>query len=86
MKHFPPPRLLANVPAIGLSLDKVALALDVSQNTVLKMVEEGALPPPRIWHKRRIWRAVELDAALAEWPTDGKPLAEDAGDEWKARA
>ena len=74
-------------PHIGISLDKVALALDVSPNTVLRMVEEGRLPRPRIWNRRKIWRVAEIDAALAEWPTDRPDMEqEDAPelDEWRA--
>jgi predicted DNA-binding transcriptional regulator AlpA len=49
---------------IGLKLPEVALAIGVSPNTILKMVEEGVLPRPRQWHKLKIWRVAELDAAL----------------------
>ena len=76
-------------PHIGISLDKVALALDVSPNTILKMVEEGRLPRPRVWNRRKIWRVAEIDAALSEWPTDG-PQEEEGGapelDGWRAEA
>ena len=77
--------LAASVPRISLSLDKVAIALDVSPNSVLRMVEEGRLPRPRVWHTRKLWRVVEIDAALAEWPTEGEEAALD-GDEarWSA--
>lgn len=75
------------VPSIGMKLHQVALALDVSPNTVLKMVEEGRLPPPRQWHSLRIWRTAEIDAALAEWPSDGEPVeAGGSAEEWKAEA
>ncbi|TPJ97101.1 hypothetical protein FJ959_18055 [Mesorhizobium sp. B2-2-4] len=56
---------------MAMSLAKVAIALDVSPNSVLQMVEEGLLPRPRVWRRRKLWRVAEIDAALAEWPTDG---------------
>lgn len=78
MKHQAPP-IATIVPRMAMSLDKVAIALDVSPNSVLKMVEEGLLPRPRVWGRRKLWRVVEIDAALAEWPTDGEQLG-DAGE------
>jgi predicted DNA-binding transcriptional regulator AlpA len=49
------------------------------------MVEEGALPRPRVWGTRRIWRTAEIDAAMAEWPTDGQSDDEvAASNEWRA--
>lgn len=84
MKHDQSP-LAAAVPRMAMSLDKVAIALDVSPNSVLKMVEEGVLPRPRVWGRRKLWRVAEIDAALAEWPTDGEETA-DAGEKgrWDA--
>ncbi|MDX8513590.1 hypothetical protein [Mesorhizobium captivum] len=84
MKHGASP-LAATVPRMAMSLDKVAIALDVSPNSVLQMVEEGLLPRPRVWRRRKLWRVAEIDAALAEWPTDGEEMA-DAGDKgrWDA--
>ncbi|TPM66282.1 hypothetical protein FJ965_14015 [Mesorhizobium sp. B2-2-1] len=70
MKHDTSP-ITATVPRMAMSLAKVAIALDVSPNSVLQMVEEGLLPRPRVWRRRKLWRVAEIDAALAEWPTDG---------------
>ncbi|TPN16196.1 hypothetical protein FJ973_05750 [Mesorhizobium sp. B2-1-3] len=70
MKHDTSP-ITATVPRMAMSLAKVAIALDVSPNSVLQMVEEGLLPRPRVWRRRKLWRLAEIDAALAEWPTDG---------------
>lgn len=78
MKHDASP-LAASVPRLAMSLMKVAIALDVSPNTVLAMVEQGRLPRPRVWGRRKLWRVAEIDAALAEWPTDGEE-AEDGGE------
>lgn len=74
-----------SVPRLGLSVDDLAMSLGVSPTTIRKMVEEGALPRPRIWHSRRIWRTAEIDAAMAEWPTDGQSDDEvAASNEWRA--
>lgn len=73
------------VPRLGMSIDDLALSLGVSPNSIRKMVEEGALPPPRIWGKRRIWRTAEIDAALSEWPIDGEDENTGTPDEWRAR-
>ncbi|WP_136617012.1 MULTISPECIES: hypothetical protein [Mesorhizobium] len=76
MKHDTTP-LGASVPRIAMSLTKVAIAMDVSPTSVLQMVEEGLLPRPRVWHSRKLWRVAEIDAALAEWPTDGEQQEQD---------
>ena len=74
-----------SVPRLGLSVDDLAMSLGVSPTTVRKMVEEGALPRPRVWGSRKIWRTAEIDAAMAEWPTDGQSEEEAAAsDEWRA--
>jgi predicted DNA-binding transcriptional regulator AlpA len=76
-----------NVPRLGLNRSEVALAIGVSPNTIDAMVADGSLPPPRRWHKRLFWRIAEIDAAMAEWPTDGdQPEAAGAPDEWRAEA
>jgi excisionase family DNA binding protein len=67
-----------------LSLAKVAIALDVSPGTVLKMVEDGRLPRPRVWGRRKLWRVAEIDAALAEWPIDGEEADVFEDDKWVA--
>lgn len=77
------------VPRLAMSLEDLALSIGVSPNSVLKMVEEGCLPPPRLWHRRKVWRVAEIDAALAEWPTaGGAPARQDDLDleEWRAEA
>ncbi|WP_274426786.1 helix-turn-helix transcriptional regulator [Chelativorans sp. YIM 93263] len=76
------------VPRIGMRINDVALSLGVSPNTILKLVEEGRLPRPRVWNRTKIWRVAEIDAALAEWPTDrpvDEPEPEDL-EEWRAEA
>jgi hypothetical protein len=75
VKHDTSP-ITATVPRMAMSLAKVAIALDVSPNSVLQMVEQGLLPRPRVWGRRKLWRVAEIDAALAEWPIDG----DDEGD------
>lgn len=86
MKHDASP-IAATVPRMALSLTKVAIALDVSPNSVLQMVDQGLLPRPKVWGRRKLWRVAEIDAALAEWPTDRDDWSEgeigDAG-RWEA--
>lgn len=81
MRHGPAER---TVPRLGLNVTEVALSLGVSPNTVLKMVEEGRLPRPRVWNRRKIWRTAEIDAALSEWPIDGEDDDAVPPDDWKA--
>lgn len=72
------------VPRIALNRAELALAIGVSSNTVDVMVAEGALPPPRKWHTRKIWLVAEVEAAILDWPTDGGPPVEDDYEEWRA--
>lgn len=74
----------SHLPRLGLSLPEVALSIGVSPNTVLKMVEEGVLPRPRIFGRRKIWRTVEIDAAMSEWPTDNHEDDFGPTDAWTA--
>jgi predicted DNA-binding transcriptional regulator AlpA len=74
------------VPRIGLNRAELAIAIGVSPNTIDRMVEEGALPPPRKWHSRKIWIVTEVEAAMLEWPSDGRPVQDADMDEWKASA
>lgn len=76
------------VPRIGLNRTELALALGISPNTLDEMVADGSLPPPRVWHSRKIWRIAEVEAAMSEWPQEGAPK-EDAGtppEGWRASA
>ena len=43
------------IPRLGLSRAELAIAVGVSVGSVDQMVLEGVLPPPRIWHSRKIW-------------------------------
>lgn len=70
------------IPRVGFNRSEVAIAIGVSTNTVDRMVEEGFLPRPRIWHTRKIWIVAEVQAAMLEWPVDGPPV--DDGDNWRA--
>lgn len=76
--------LSRNVPRLGLNREEVALSLGVAPNTVDKMVAEGVLPQPRIWHSRKIWRMIEIEAAMNEWPAAGDDTA--ATSNWRASA
>jgi predicted DNA-binding transcriptional regulator AlpA len=55
---------------ITLGPTEVAESIGVSVASVDKMVREGALPRPRIWHSRKLWLVSEIEAYLSEWPTD----------------
>ncbi|MCX5517779.1 hypothetical protein OSH10_04975 [Kaistia defluvii] len=55
---------------IALGRTEVAEAIGVSVASVDKMVREGALPPPRKWHSRKLWLVSEIEAYLSEWPLD----------------
>lgn len=57
---------------LALSRTEVALAIGVSVGSVDQMVSEGALPPPRKWHSRKLWLVSEIEAYLNEWPSDGQ--------------
>jgi len=61
-------------PIVRLALNRteVALAIGVSTSSVDQMVAEGALPPPRKWHSRKLWLVAEVEAYLNEWPSDGQ--------------
>lgn len=61
------------VPRLGLSRQEVALAIGVSPTTVDVMVKEGVLPPPRVWHTRKVWLVREVEAAMCDWPSSGEP-------------
>lgn len=60
------------VPRLALNRTEVAVALGVSCDSVDAMVTEGALPPPRRWHKRKLWLVREIEAFLTELPADGQ--------------
>ena len=66
-------KLADHRPIIRLALSRleVALAIGVSTSSVDQMVAEGALPPPRKWHSRKLWLVSEVEAYLNEWPSDG---------------
>lgn len=64
--------LTRNVPRLGLNRTEVAVAIGVSPNTVDAMVDEGRLPRPKVWHKRKVWLVHEVVAAMNDWPDDGK--------------
>ncbi|MCV9997301.1 hypothetical protein OE766_03490 [Pararhizobium sp. YC-54] len=81
---MPPSSQTRNIPRLGLNRNELALAIGVSVNTVDKMVQDGALPPPRKWNTRKIWIVSEVEASMLEWPADGAPIDDD--DEWRATA
>lgn len=60
------------VPRIGMSRSEVAIAIGVSPNSVDLMVKEGRLPPPRLWHSRKLWLVREIEAAMSDWPAEGE--------------
>lgn len=72
------------IPRLALNRNELALAIGVSGNSVDAMVKEGALPPPRKWHTRKLWLVSEVEAAMSDWPADGAAL-DDGYDDWTAR-
>lgn len=58
------------VPRLALSRAEVAISIGVSASSVDIMVQEGALPPPRLWHSRKLWIVSEIEAHLLEWPIE----------------
>lgn len=87
MKHRP--NLSRPIPRLALNEAELAVALGVGASSIRAMVEEGLLPRPRVWHRRRLFHVAEVDAALLGWPTDGEESEggdpAEAGD-WKAEA
>ena len=63
MKHSRP------VPRLGFTRTELAASIGISPNSVDAMVREGFLPPPRLWHTRKIWIISEVEAAMYAWPT-----------------
>lgn len=77
------------VPRLGLSRAEVAIAIGVCGNTVDQMVAEGFLPPPRRWHKRKVWLVSDVEAAMRAWPEDEaqqKTGKDDGAEDWSAVA
>lgn len=72
------------IPRLALNRNELALAIGVSANSVDAMVKEGALPPPRKWHTRKLWLVSEIEAAMSDWPADGTTLNDD-DDDWVVR-
>jgi predicted DNA-binding transcriptional regulator AlpA len=57
---------------LALSRTEVALSIGVSVSSVDQMVAEGALPPPRKWHSRKLRLVSEIEAHLNELPREGE--------------
>lgn len=57
---------------LALSRAEVALSIGVSVSSVDQMVAEGALPPPRKWHSRKLWLVSEIETYLNELPIEGE--------------
>ena len=76
-------KLDSSVPRFGLNREEVALSIGVSPTSIDAMVDDGSLPPPRKWKKRKFWLVREVEAAMLEWPVDG--VQEAAVEGWTAR-
>ena len=77
------------VPRLALNRTEVAIALGLSADSIDRMVDEGVLPPPRRWHKRKLWLVAEIEAFLTELPADALDVdQESAGpqEDWTAQA
>ena len=60
------------------------MSIGVSPGTVDRMVEDGSLPRPRIWHTRKLWIVSEIEAAVMDWPTDESDTAPGDDEDWTA--
>lgn len=69
------------VSRLALSRAELALAIGVSVSSVDAMVAEGALPPPRIWHTRKLWLVTEVEAYLNNLPAEGGETNDNPFDE-----
>lgn len=67
------------MPRLAMSKTDLALAIGVSTTSIDQMVAEQALPPPRVWHSRRLWLVAEVEGYLNEWPNDGDGRQRDRG-------
>jgi excisionase family DNA binding protein len=55
----------------GLSESEAAIYLSLSASFFRKLVDQGAMPRPRLAGSRRIWDIEELDAAFKALPREG---------------
>jgi excisionase family DNA binding protein len=55
----------------GLSEGEAAIYLSLSATFFRRLVEQGAMPRPRIAGSRRIWDIEELDLAFKALPREG---------------
>ena len=55
----------------GLSEAEAAIYLSLSPSFFRRLVEQGAMPRPRIAGSRRIWDVEELDVAFKALPREG---------------
>lgn len=55
----------------GLSEQEAAIYLSLSAGTFRKLVEDGAMPRPRLIGTRRVWDITEIDHAFNELPREG---------------
>ncbi|MDE2467129.1 MAG: hypothetical protein KGO02_25965 [Alphaproteobacteria bacterium] len=69
------------VPRLALNRTELALSIGVSVSSVDAMVAEGTLPPPRIWHTRKLWLVTEVEAYLNNLPADGGETDDNPFDE-----
>ena len=77
-----------HVPRLSLSRAEVAVSIGVSITSIDVMVKEGALPPPRLWHSRKVWLVSDVEAAIQSWPEhniDGRSEGDTTvPEEWRA--
>ncbi len=60
--------LPAHVQPAAFNLAESAAYVNFAPNTFRKMVDDGAMPPPRRYGARLVWLRAELDRALALLP------------------
>jgi predicted DNA-binding transcriptional regulator AlpA len=70
---------LLDFPKLGMTRAEVALSVGISPTTLDAYIAEGVLPPPRRVGKRNFWLVREIEAAMLDWPIDGKQEASPSG-------
>lgn len=62
---------------IGVSRAEAAGLLGISPNTFDKLVNKGAMPPPKAIGERRVWHKAGVERAFVELPDLSIPTAND---------
>jgi len=74
---------LRHIPRLGMNRAELSQSIRVSPNTIDEMVKDGFLPPPKVWHTRKIWIVSEVESAMIDWP-EQTVSSNDDEDDWHA--